>query len=289
MAIASAKVECLAKPNGATAPSLTVDAATDTKKAAIAVQGSDFATKGTYTYKLTLKNGDKELTRTFTVNVVDTATVQAYQLSVGKTEVDTTVKSDTADAAGYAFDIKVVEMANGAAIGDLDSAIAVEYTVRDKDGKTVDIKADNGLSVASGVLTVSPVSATGTNFKKVLGVGTYYVTAKFKVGTKDVAVSGSFTVKDSQDTAVNVNVKKNDLGNTMTVTAAFADKNFVVVSYDGNEQTISSADINKVNGTIAGNTAYVTSVELYITLTNSSNKVLITVPVNQTFTNVTGL
>lgn len=47
---------------------------------------------GTYTYKLTLKdNDDKEIVRTFTINVVKEAATQAYQLDMA-TEMDTTVK-----------------------------------------------------------------------------------------------------------------------------------------------------------------------------------------------------
>lgn len=58
-------------------------------------------------------------------------------------------------------------------------------------------------------------------FEKKLAAGTYYVTGTFKVRTKkadgtydsnsdlrEVKVSGSFTVKDSQDTAARIEVKK---------------------------------------------------------------------------------
>ena len=65
----------------------------------------------------------------------------------------------------------------------------------------------------------------------------------------------------------------------------------VVVTYDGQEQTISSLDIKDVDATIAGNTAFVKSIKVFVSLTDSvsGNKVLVTIPVNQTFTNVTGL
>ena len=195
-------------------------------------------------------------------------------------------------------------MANGAAIGDY-TASDVEYIVKDKDGKTIAQMSgtaktltcaaidDNAYtsSVTEKKITVKPVSNNGTGYKKELAAGTYYVTAKFKVavtgGTKDVAVSGSFTIKDSQDTSANINVKKNDVA--ASVTAALQNKDYVEVTYDGVKQTINDSDIAKVDGTIAGNTAYVKSVDLYVTLTGSNNKVLITVPVNQTFTNVTTL
>ena len=65
------------------------------------------------------------------------------------------------------------------------------------------------------------------------------------------------------------------------------------ITYDGVSQTIGTGDVHKVNGTVAGNTAYVTSVEVFVQLTNTRadgthNKVLITIPVNQQFTNVNG-
>lgn len=45
----------------------------------------------------------------------------------------------------------------------------------------------------------------------------------------------------------------------------------------------------KIHGTVAGNTAYVTSVEVFVKITGPNNNyVLVTVPVNQKFTNVSG-
>ena len=319
MVIKSAVVEKLATPeNTAVVPAFSeangkVVLPTDRKKATINITGADFngAKTGTYTYKITLKGSDdKELVRTFTVNYVKNDTVQAYQLSVNS-EKDTTVKADTANATGYDFNIKVVEMANGAAIGDYAAGTdksAVEYIVKDKDGKTiaqmggattVTCAAIADISALTGdQLTVKPVSvkADGVSYKKELAAGTYYVTAKFTVGSgvnaKDVAVSGSFTIKDSQDTSANINVKKNDVA--ASVTAALQNQTLVEVTYDGVKQTINASDIVKVDGTIAGNTAYVKSVDIYVALTDEKsagvhNKVLITVPVNQTFTNVSAL
>ncbi len=302
MAIKTATVTNLAKPDGATAPVLTASPSVDRKKATVTVDAATFATAakktGTYTYKISLKDNDnKEIVRTFTINVVDKAAVQAYQLAM-PTEIDTTIKADTADATGFVVTAKVIETANGATIGDYTAdgtnAKDVEYTVKDKDGK--DVSSDFVRNV-SNVLSVNTVSAAGTKFQKNLAAGTYYVTAKFQVKTKkadgtyegdlrDVAVSGSFTVKDSQDTAAQINVKKNDLDG-QSVTAALQSKTYMEVTYDGVSQTL-TGDVHKINGTIAGNTAYVTSVEVFVQLTGSQNKVLITIPVNQTFTNVNG-
>lgn len=285
------------------------------KTSVTVMSGTDFVGKklGTYTYKITLKDADKKaIVRTFTINYVDKAAVQAYQLKM-PTEIDTTVKADTADDSAYELCAWIVETANGATIGDYQGSDAVDnenaeattvtYTIKDKDGKdvtgdfvdTYDADGTHGLSIQT-------VSGSSVKYQKNLAAGTYYVTAKFKAKTKkadgtydatsklrEVTVSGSFTVKDSQDTAAQIDVKKNDL-NGMSVTAALQDKNFIEVTYDGVSQTL-TGDVHKVNGTIAGNTAYVTSVEVYVQLTNTNasgthNKVLITIPVNRTFTHV---
>lgn len=303
MTVATAKVENLSKPDGGVAPSLT---ASTGAKSEVKVSGNTFASAvktGSYTYKITLANATdkKEITRTFTVVYVDSADVQSYQLSL-PSEVDTTVKADTANADAYQVQIKVVKMANGAAVADYTSdstnAKAVTYTVKDKDGKDV---SSDFLTTASDVLTVSTVTKTAIGYKKNLAAGTYYVTAKFQTKQekadgsftgdfKDVAVSGSFTIKDTQDTAASIKVKKNNLNSSAFRTALQDKTNYIEITYDGVSQTITASDIAKVNGTIAGNTAYVTSVEVYVELTDSAshNKVLITVPVNQTFTNVSG-
>ena len=310
------KVEALACPDGTTAPVLAYG--TDvtmlgTKKVVVSVDGTKFAGKklGTYTYKITLKDADKKaIVRTFTVNFVDNAAVQAYQLAL-PTEMDTTVKADTTTDTGYDVVVNVVETANGAAIGNYagseptataTTSSVVSYAVKDASGK--DVSSDY-YTQSGNTLTIKTVSASGASFQKNLAAGTYYVTATFKAKTKkadgtydatstlgDVAVSGSFTVKDTQDTAAQINVKKNDLGN-QSVTSALQNKTYVEITYDGVLQTISTSDVHKVNGTVAGNTAYVTSVEVFVQLTNTRadgthNKVLITIPVNQQFTNVNG-
>lgn len=310
------KVEALACPDGTTAPVLaygTDVTMSGTKKVVVSVDGTKFAGKklGTYTYKITLKDADKKaIVRTFTVNFVDNAAVQSYQLAL-PTEMDTTVKADTTTDTGYDVVVNVVETANGAAIGNYagseptataTTSSVVTYAVKDASGK--DVSSDY-YTQSGNTLTIKTVSASGASFQKNLAAGTYYVTATFKAKTKkadgtydatstlgDVAVSGSFTVKDTQDTAAQINVKKNDLGN-QSVTSALQNKTYVEITYDGVLQTISTSDVHKVNGTVAGNTAYVTSVEVFVQLTNTRadgthNKVLITIPVNQQFTNVNG-
>lgn len=294
MKIKEAKVENLAKPDDkATAAALT--ASVSGTKATIAVTGSAFNTYfGTYTYKVTLKDSDdKTVVNVFTVNFVKSAEVQSYQLSL-PTEVDTTVTKDT--TADTTITAKVVKMANGAAIDDYastsDADTQVKYTVKDSAGKDVDSKY---LDTASDSLTIKAVSSSaissGKEYQKNLAAGTYYVTATFKVadanGVKNtVTVSSSFTIKDSQNTGANCNVKKNDLQNNYSVAEAFTSTDFVEVTYDNLTQALNSNTIHKINSTAAGNTVTVASVEVFVKVTDSNNYVLITIPVNQTFVNV---
>lgn len=297
MKIKDAKIENLAKPdNKATAAALT--ASVSGTKATIAVTGSAFSTYyGTYTYKVTLKDtDDKTVVNVFTVNFVKSANVQSYQLSL-PTEVDTTVTKDTASAT--TIEAKVVEMANGAAIGDYasdskDSDTKVTYTVKDSAGKDVDSKYLDTTTKAD-TLVINAVSSSAissnTNYQKNLAAGTYYVTATFKVadanGVKNtVTVSNSFKIKDSQNTKANCNVKKNDLQNTYSVEDAFKSTDFVEVTYDNLTQALNSNTIHKINSTAAGNTVTVASVEVFVKVTDSNNYVLITIPVNRTFINV---
>ena len=289
MAIKSATVTNLAKPNeNAKANFLT--ASVNDKKAVIAVTGSAFTTNcptyyGTYTYKVTLKDTDnKEINRTFTVNFVKKSDTQAYQLSL-PTEVNTTVGTDTA-AKDILVSVSVDKMGNGAPIGTYSGD--VEYTVKDSNGKDIDSKyIDKNGASAINIKAVSCSAITGGNgFQKNLVAGTYYVTAKFTVNKNTVSVSGSFTIKDEQDTSATINVKKNDL-NGMPVADALANTQYAELTYDGLIQNISGRII-KVNSTPAGNTVYVTSIEVFVKMTGttSTNYVLMTVPVNASFTNV---
>jgi len=73
----------------------------------------------------------------------------------------------------------------------------------------------------------------------------------------------------------------------MPVADALANTQYAELTYDGLIQNISGRII-KVNSTPAGNTVYVTSIEVFVKMTGttSTNYVLMTVPVNASFTNV---
>ena len=177
-------------------------------------------------------------------------------------------------------------MGNGAPIGTFNDK--VEYTVKDSNGK--DINSDYISKDGENKINIKAVSESaitdGNGFQKNLAAGTYYVTAKFTAKNNTVSVSGSFTIKDEQDTSATIRVKKNDL-NGMDVKTALADTQYAELTYDGLIQNI-SGKIVKVNSTPAGNTVYVTSIEVFVKMTGttSTNYVLMTVPVNASFTNV---
>ena len=267
--------------------------------------GTKFDTKGTYTFKISSKNGDKTLDRTFTVNVVATATkAQSYEVKVDNAEVDTTINKKGDMPADIA--VKVAAMANGGALNYVDESV-IKYVVK----KGTDTVYETGVTTSAAInagskdaknLTVHPVSRGGVYFDKQLAAGTYNVTATFYVndagktsstaatGYKKVTVGGSFTIKDTQDSKVTFNIEKNDT--TDTVASAFADQNYVKVYYDGQLQTIGANDVIEVKGTaLTGGGAFVTTVKLYVTVSGSNGavKVPVTVNVNDQFKNCSGL
>ena len=266
----------------------------------ISVSGDKFDTKGTYTFKISAKNGDKTLDRTFTVNVVDKVAVQSYEVKVDNAEVDTTIDKD--GNLPSAITVTTSQMANGAAIAPV-TASAITYVVKkgsdtiyETNGKT-SAAIHNGLKqTEDGDLVITPVLPKDANnhFDKVLSAGTYNVTATFTVDSKTVTVGSSFVIKDTQDSKVSYKIEKNDLDG-QTVASAFANSTYVKVYYDGQEQTVLAADIDSVDGTIitgknsAG--AFVKTVKLYVTVSgsNGSVKVPVTLTVNDQFSNCGGL
>ena len=273
----------------------------------VVVNAKDIAAKddnyGTYTLKLTAKNGTKSIDRTLAVNVVKKDAVQSYELMMNQSNVDTTISAGT--DANFDITIKVAEMANGAAVNKY-SASNVEYTITNAKNETI-AKVGKGLAskdvttgpavsanISDNNLTVKTVSTTTTtsgssiSYVKNLPAGQYNVTAKFtiaasadgKTPAKDVTCVGSFTIKDTQDTKVTYEIPNYDFAGK-TVKAAFADKTLVKVFYDGVEQNLLTSDIDKVHGTaLANGGAYVKTVDVYVTLSGTSKKVLVPVTIN---------
>ena len=272
--------------------------------------GSKFDTKGTYTFKISSKNGDKTLDRTFTVNVVDApanGVAQSYEVKVDNAEIDTTINAKGEMPSN--IKVNVAQMANGAAF-DVVDAQYVKYVVKkgtdtifETSGKTS--AAINSGSNGTADLTIAAVNQNAEKYDKLLSAGTYNVTATFYVKTtstgssfsvsdatdyKKVTVGGSFVIKDTQDSKVTFTIENNDL--TGTVATAFASQSYVKVYYDGQLQTIDPSDVIEVKGTsLTNGGAYVTTVKLYVTVSGSNGKVKVpvTVTVNDQFKNCSAL
>ena len=279
-------------------------------KKTISFDGSLFDTKGTYTFKISSKNDTKTLDRTFTVNVVDNATVaQSYEVKVDNAEIDTTINKNGDLPADIS--VKVAKMANGAAF-DYVPASAITYEVKKgadtvyKTGATTSAAINSG-SNAVNDLTVKAVDDTNApHYDKQLAAGTYNVTATFYVYTttssntyastavndnyKKVTVGASFVIKDTQDSKVTFKIVNNDVSGT--IATAFESQSYVEVYYDGQLQTIASGDVIEVKGTALTNGgAFVNTVKLYVTVSGSNGtvKVPVTVTVNDQFKNCSGL
>ena len=272
--------------------------------------GSKFDTKGTYTFKISSKNGDKTLDRTFTVNVVNApanGVAQSYEVKVDNAEIDTTINAKGEMPSN--IKVNVAQMANGAAF-DVVDAQYVKYVVKkgtdtifETSGKTS--AAINYGSNGTADLTIAAVNQNVEKYDKLLSAGTYNVTATFYVkttstgslfsvsdatGYKKVTVGGSFVIKDTQDSKVTFTIENNDL--TGTVATAFASQSYVKVYYDGQLQTIDPSDVIEVKGTsLTNGGAYVTTVKLYVTVSGSNGqvKVPVTVTVNDQFKNCSAL
>ena len=306
MTVDSAKIECIGAPDDAskTAAASALPTITPSgKKATISVAGNFASTasfkKGSYTYKVTLKNGDKELTRSFTVTLVETAATQAYELKFNQNKVNTTIGTGTVTESDYDITVDVAEMANGGALDTLAASTPVKYTVKTSAGKTIAVVGKNpsdntavsattcpaissNASVSGNKLTIDTLASSSAGFKKNIDKGTYVVTAEFysdySTNKKPVTVSGSFTIEDTQDTLVSYKFITNDFGSN-TVKTAFTNSSLVEVYYDGVKQTIT--DVADVDGTVLTNGgAFVKTVDLYVTISGSPNKVCVKVPVN---------
>ena len=315
MDAASQSVEIIGAPDDdsktAATGALTTEITADGKVKAT-ISGDKFnatCKKGSYTYKIKAKNGDKELTRALTVTLVETADVQAYELKVSQSKVNTTIGTTTvndSNESNYDIAIDVAKMANGGALGNLESDTPVKYTVKDSTGKTIACVGKNidgtaltlttcaaiDSNITGNKLTIDTLTVvSGAGIKKNIDKGTYNVIAEFysDYGTnkKPVQVSASFTIEDTQDTGVSYKLIKNDFeGNT--VKAAFTNTTYVEVYYDGVLQTITAVD--DVDGTYLSNGgAFVKSVSLYVKVSNSDNYVCVKVPVNDQVAKCGGL
>lgn len=297
MDINSIDVAVLGKPDGATDPTLTKNASAKT----VSFAGSNFDKDGAFTFKITAKNGDKSVDRTLTVNRVATkANADQYAVKCSQGEVDTTIGTGSDYDTATQITVAVAEMVSGGVKGEY-SATVVDYVVKNAKGEEI-AKVENGAmtktcaaidTYAAGKLTVKPVAASTVSgsaiYTKNLEAGTYTVTAKFtNAASKAITVSGSFTIKDTQDSKASCNIKNNKFGLDNTVAAAFMNQTLVEVYYDGVKQTITN--VIDVDGTALSNGgAYVKSVKLYVNVSGSNNYFNVTVPVNASIASCSGL
>ena len=304
------KVEVLSVPKATTKaavvtmPTLNVNAS---KNTTVTVAGNDLpGVAGDYVFLLTVKVGDKELTRTITVKVVDTNASKTYalELSAGNT-VDTTVNANTV-ASDKTFTIKVAKLENGAVNGYANTVSSV--TIKEAGTTTI---AHLGADVASasvvtsaavasssaysaGVVTVTASSYDSTAisskhaFTPNLKAGvTYLVEATFCDGGKAYTIRNSFVVKNDNLTAASYEFKKDDFGSN-TVAAAFENPTLVEVTYDGIVQP--TVKVTDVKGTMLSNGgAFVESVTAFVNVSGTDNYVPVTITVNRQVAKCGGL
>lgn len=310
MSIDLSKVELIGKPSKAATPTLATTLSGDSFSVTGNLFGNVEDNRGTYTVKVTAKNGNVELTRALAINVVkEDSVVRDYEVRFNQSTVDTTIGTGTVNVNDYKVEITVAEKANGAAI-DVINTNKIQYTIKNSKG---DVIFNNGTvsgtsiettgvvtgaaftsssAVTNGKLTANLVTnVSGTTYDKNLAAGTYYVTAKFLgADGKYVTVGSTFTVKDTQDARASFLIKNNALG-TNTVKEAFENtvtdtngKQYVQVFYDGLIQTMGTGTVKKVVGvSLSNGGAYIKTVTLYVTVSGSSNKVPVTLNVNDQF------
>ena len=241
----------------------------DNKFISIGTDGE--AKKGTYTYTVKAKKGDKELTKAFNVVVKEYKGSESYAIVMttekndGKTtisEFDSTVTDKTTTGAKYVYANLVVKKNDViSAVADLDSSdpdsvSCVAIKVAGPNGKvyvntgvavkTADVKTSAAITEEmaevlgrGNVATVSmtAISESSNTFTKNLPAGTYTVTytlRKVDAKTKKAVttpIQKSFTIKDTQ--AATTAVVKKTTVDTDTVQTLFEDPSCVTFTYDG--------------------------------------------------------
>ena len=160
------------------------------------------ADAGNYVYKISYKKDGKEVvakTVSVAVKTVDTSKVNGWKIDVSNVDL----KVDKDNKAAKDVVLKVIGTNNGV---DATEVKADSWEVKDKDGKVVTTTPSGSAIKITAVKENSTVSGGAiTALEKKLAVGTYYVKAIVKVDGKDVVLTTSFTVSDSQsDTSVGV-------------------------------------------------------------------------------------
>ena len=160
------------------------------------------ADAGNYVYKISYKKDGKEVvakTVSVAVKTVDTSKVNGWKIDVSNVDL----KVDKDNKAAKDVVLKVIGTNNGV---DATEVKADSWEVKDKDGKVVTTTPSGSAIKITAVKENSTVSGGAiTALEKKLAVGTYSVKAIVKVDGKDVVLTTSFTVSDSQsDTSADV-------------------------------------------------------------------------------------
>ena len=266
------------------------------------ISGDNLASEteyGTITLKFSAKIGDKTVTAALPVRLVKADGTVSYKVRFDQTSVDTTVTSDT--SAAQTINASVVEMVNGGAkkVAGLKTSTDIKYVVKNAKGeKIAEINSTTATTTCAAIastanygstkndLTINASEENSNNFTKNLPAGTYTVTATFTsnaANAKETSVTGTFTVKDTQDSLASIEIVKDDFGNK-SISDAVADPTLVKVYYDGVFQA--SVSTVKVDATtLANGGAFLKSVTVMVNVTGTSKYVPVTISVNRTIAN----
>ena len=193
---------------------------------------SENVAAGNYVYKISYKNSDNKevVAKTVSVAVKDAKTTvpDAWRIEVDNNNFDLKVDKDTTADKNIA--IQVVGMKDGI---DVKYETIKSISVKDAKGNAVVTTTSGSAVLVKAITTVTSGSAIVADKK--LATGTYSVKATITNNEgKDIELSTTFTVKDTQDKA-SVDVKNNTVAGA---TVADAVKNALTVTYG--ETTYSS-------------------------------------------------
>ena len=193
---------------------------------------SENVAAGNYVYKTSYKNSDNKevVAKTVSVAVKDAKTTvpDAWRIDVDNNNFDLKVDKDTTADKNIA--IQVVGMKDGI---DVKYETIKSISVKDAKGNAVVTTTSGSAVLVKAITTATSGSAIVADKK--LATGTYSVKATITNNEgKDIELSTTFTVKDTQDKA-SVDVKDNTVAGA---TVADAVKNALTVTYG--ETTYSS-------------------------------------------------
>ena len=186
---------------------------------------SENVAAGNYVYKISYKNSDNKevVAKTVSVAVKDAKTTvpDAWRIDVDNNNFDLKVDKDTTADKNIA--IQVVGMKDGI---DVKYETIKSISVKDAKGNAVVTTTSGSAVLVKAITTATSGSAIVADKK--LATGTYSVKATITNNEgKDIELSTTFTVKDTQDKA-SVDVKDNTVAGA---TVADAVKNALTVTY----------------------------------------------------------